>query len=204
MSNTVIDTDLSALFGIDISQSDDQAPVSVMCGKCNGKGKFISYSGAGCRELLCVCGIRHRPFAGVALQADDCTKCVGSGEYSPGRPCFACNGTGKVGAEVTAAITVERIEQAFAAARNNGVKSPKLRLVDFVFSRAPDTGRNAGSIYVKGSGGTYLGKVTASVFRPVRECDDATTKAGCRRRGRSGQSRNRLRAADRIMFLLWS
>ena len=50
-------------------------------------------------------------------------------------------------------------------------KRPKLRLDAFQFSRAPDTGKNAGSIYVK-QGEEYLGKVTAGRFLPVRECGD--------------------------------
>lgn len=43
----------------------------------------------------------------------------------------------------------------------------------FVFSRAPDTGRNAGAIYVK-ENGEYLGKVTADQFYPTFSCDDTT------------------------------
>ena len=69
------------------------------------------------------------------------------------------------------AIDVSKIEVAFAAARSNGIKRPKLRLGTFMFSRAPDTGKNAGSIYVK-EGEQYLGKVTDGQFLPVRECGD--------------------------------
>ena len=78
-------------------------------------------------------------------------------------------------AQASDAISVEKIETAFAAARGNGIKSPKLRLGEFMFSRAPDHGRNAGSIYVK-RGEQYLGKVTAGQFYACRDCDDDTRK----------------------------
>jgi Family of unknown function (DUF6011) len=110
-----------------------------------------------------------------------CVKCHGRGNFIgyTGRivgQCFACDGTGlrpiegpKAGAE----ITVDAIAQSFAAAHLSGIKRPKLRLDTFVFSRAPDTGRNAGSIYVTESG-QYLGKVTEGRFYGARECDDPT------------------------------
>lgn len=62
------------------------------------------------------------------------------------------------------AITVEAIEVAFANARGEGIKRPKLRLADFVFSPAPATGKNAGALYVKSNGGDYLGKVQGGRF----------------------------------------
>ncbi len=74
-------------------------------------------------------------------------------------------------AQETKSIDVARIEQAFATARSNKIKSPKLRLAEFVFSRAPDNGKNAGSIYVK-KGDEYLGKIAASQFFPIRTCPD--------------------------------
>ena len=111
-----------------------------------------------------------------------CVKCHGRGNFISsftGRvvgKCFACEGTGlrpveepKAGAE----ITVDAIMQSFAAAHAHGIKRPKLRLDSFVFSRAPDTGRNAGSIYITEQGG-YLGKVTEGRFYASRECDDPT------------------------------
>lgn len=112
-----------------------------------------------------------------------CEKCNGSGKFIgyTGRvvgPCFACKGKG-VKETITKptgnSINVSKIAVAFSKAFSNGVKRPKLRLGDFIFSRAPDTGRNAGSIYVK-KGTLYLGKVTDGEFFPVRDCDDATTK----------------------------
>jgi hypothetical protein len=68
------------------------------------------------------------------------------------------------------AINVEKIEHAFEAAISNGLKWPKLRLDSFVFSPAPDSGKNAGSIYVK-EDGEYLGKITNGKFYAVRTCD---------------------------------
>ena len=109
-----------------------------------------------------------------------CAKCNGRGNFIgyTGRvvgKCFTCNGSGLRAddARPNTEINVGAIETAFATATSNGIKRPKLRLASFVFSRAPDTGRNAGSIYVK-QGQEYLGKVSAGRFYPVRTCDDAT------------------------------
>ena len=110
-----------------------------------------------------------------------CLKCKGRGNFvaHSGRivgKCFTCDGTGlrpAPGTQGDAAITVEAIATAFAAAFQHGIKRPELRLDTFVFSRAPDHGRNAGSIYVTEDGG-YIGKVTEGRFYPTRECDDPT------------------------------
>jgi len=71
------------------------------------------------------------------------------------------------------AVTVEvsRIKEAFDTATSNGLKHPKLRLRDFVFSLAPATGVNAGAIYVK-EGETYLGKIVEGKLIRSRDCDD--------------------------------
>ena len=100
-----------------------------------------------------------------------CIKCLGSGSWRPGRPCFACDGTGRE--PVLSALDVSAIAAAFASAREAGIKSPKLRLDTFIFSRAPDTGANAGAIYVK-QDGEYLGKVANGLFRPTLACEPAT------------------------------
>jgi hypothetical protein len=60
-----------------------------------------------------------------------------------------------------------RISLAFRTAVGNGLKKPKMRLGDFLFSHQ-NSGRNAGSVYVK-EGETYLGKITDEKFYPVRE-----------------------------------
>lgn len=73
------------------------------------------------------------------------------------------------------ACSVAAIETAFAAARADGIKRPLLRLAGFRFSPAPDTGRNAGAIYVKATaGGAYLGKIAGGKFVKGFECDTPT------------------------------
>ena len=168
------DTDLAELFGLEMDSGVDStiAPVGVICPKCNGRGNFIGYTGRVVGKCFSCAGTGLAATAGIDVVPGTCTKCAGSGEWRPGRPCFGCNGTGK---EVTAeAINVSAIAKAFAAARGNGIKSPKLRLAEFTFSRAPDTGKNAGSIYVKDKRGEYLGKVSDGQFRVSVACDGPT------------------------------
>jgi len=175
MAGHLSGVDLSHLFGIDLVDSGVTPPARVSCAKCGGSGKFRTRSG----KLVGSCfacngsGLEHVvPIA----KPGQCEKCAGSGEWRPGRPCFACNGTGKAKVVTPAvAIDVSAIATAFAKAQANSILRPKLRLADFLFSLAPLTGRNAGSIYVKRvSDDQYLGKVTAGQFHAVRECDDAT------------------------------
>jgi hypothetical protein len=60
---------------------------------------------------------------------------------------------------------------AFARAQASKLKSPKVRVGDIVFTLAKSSSANAGCLYVKTSGGTYLGKITpAAKFLKVREC----------------------------------
>jgi hypothetical protein len=175
MSTTLADTELSALFGIDLAESvSDLVDVAtIMCGKCHGTGKFIGRNGRALGPCFTCSGAGVARGAGVALQPGQCVKCVGTGEFSRGRPCFACHGTGR---EVEAApVTVTAIADAFAAAQANGIARPKLRLDDFVFSLAPATGRNAGAIYVKiKSTSDYLGKIADGKFHRAIACDDPT------------------------------
>ena len=171
----IADTDLSALFGIDL---DGAAPAStdmakVVCAKCHGRGNFVSYSGRVVGQCFACTGtgLSAEALAPTDLPPGTCIKCFGSGSWRPGRRCFACDGTGRE--PVLSALDVSAIATAFAAARGAGIKSPKLRLDTFVFSRAPDTGHNAGAIYVK-QDGEYLGKVTDGLFRPTLACEPAT------------------------------
>lgn len=168
-------TDLSALFGIDIDTGNTEltVPAGLLCGKCKGRGTFVGYSGKTIGKCFTCDGTGLERTAGVEIKAGDCAKCMGSGEWRPGRSCFACNGTGRENAIEELKINVGAIETAFKAAHDSGIKRPRLRLSDFVFSRAPDHGKNAGSIYVK-RGEEYLGKVTAGLFQPVGSCDAAT------------------------------
>jgi hypothetical protein len=73
------------------------------------------------------------------------------------------------------AITVAKIEAAINTAIERGIKRPILRLASFKFSPAPVTGKNAGAIYVKSTGGEYLGKVQGGVFkRSFATCTEVT------------------------------
>jgi ribosomal protein L9 len=82
---------------------------------------------------------------------------------------------------VAAAPTLEigKIEQAFQTAKDKGIKRPKMRLDSFVFSPAPESGKNAGAIYVKAKDeeGTYLGKIMQGKFLRSRECDQERESA---------------------------
>ncbi len=146
------DLDVASLFGLEMDTGADASAGAgassisgIVCGKCKGKGKFVSYTG----------------------------RIVGN--------CFACDGSGiarSVAPVLSAPVDVSAIVTAFEAARGNGIKTPKLRLDGFVFSRAPDHGRNAGALYVKRKGGgdegSYLGKIAGGAFFPSRDCDEAT------------------------------
>lgn len=66
----------------------------------------------------------------------------------------------KTKAENAPSLSLEPIEVAFRKAQDAGIARPKLRLGEFTFSPAPMTGKNPGAIYVNGSEGTYLGKVS--------------------------------------------
>ncbi len=176
-SKILSECDLSGLFDIELDVSEETPPSAqpVFCGKCRGKGKFFSYSGRAVGPCFACNGSGLDRMACVKVKEGDCVKCGGTGAWRPGRPCFACNSTGKIQAQVSADINVSAIIKAFAAAHDNGIKSPKLRLDSFVFSRAPDTGKNAGAIYAKmAKGGEYLGKIVDGKFFPIRECDAET------------------------------
>jgi hypothetical protein len=171
-SKIFAECDLSEMFGIEIAPAKvSDTPATVLCGKCKGKGKFISYSGRVVGPCFTCNGSGLSHMACLTAKEGDCDKCGGSGEWRPGRPCFACNGKGKP--KIAAEINVTAIATAFEAANSNGIKRPKLRLDTFTFSRAPDAGKNAGSIYVK-EGAKYIGKVSAGKFHPTMACDDPT------------------------------
>jgi hypothetical protein len=169
--------DLEALFGLDIDTGQDVTPAmiaGIVCGKCKGSAKFVGRNGKVLGPCFACNGEGVSRSACVTLTADDCVKCAGSGEWRPGMSCFGCKGTGSNHPTNSAVIDVSAIATAFNAAYVAGIKRPKLRLDTFTFSRAPDTGHNAGSIYVK-SGDEYLGKVTNGAFHPAQTCDAETT-----------------------------
>lgn len=65
-------------------------------------------------------------------------------------------------------VDLAAIRALFQTAHANGHKRPKYRAEDLVISRAPDNGRNAGALYVCGTGDDYVGKITADdIFRPT-------------------------------------
>jgi len=66
-------------------------------------------------------------------------------------------------------VTVEAIEVAFKAARDAGIKWPRLRLDTFIFSPAGANSANAGAVYIK-EGETYLGKVLNGKLFRSRDC----------------------------------
>ena len=93
------------------------------------------------------------------------------------RKCAVADGERKVKwaaekAQATAAaptVSVEAIEVAFAKAKESGIRYPRLRLDDFVFTPAPATGKNAGAVYIK-TGDQYLGKILGGKLFATREC----------------------------------
>jgi hypothetical protein len=74
------------------------------------------------------------------------------------------------------AVDITPIQAAFERAKAKGLKHPKMYLlggdVKLCFSRAPDSGKNAGAVYVKESttDGTYLGKIQGGKFFSSRDC----------------------------------
>lgn len=69
-------------------------------------------------------------------------------------------------------VSLGAVERAFYNARQAGIRRPKLTLGDLKLAPAPETGRNAGAIYVT-SGEQYLGKVAGGKFLRSRDCSDA-------------------------------
>jgi hypothetical protein len=68
-------------------------------------------------------------------------------------------------------VDLAPIRAMFETARGNGYKTPIYRAAGLVISRAPDTGKNPGALYVKtAEGDEYLGKIlgTAYAGKPAR------------------------------------
>lgn len=70
------------------------------------------------------------------------------------------------------AVDAAALRAAFDKASASGLKRPKLRLDTVVVSKAPDNGKNPGSLYVKAIDGTYLGKVTGAGFHRSAACEE--------------------------------
>lgn len=84
----------------------------------------------------------------------------------------------KAAEKAAGAVTVSlaTIETMFNAAREKGLKKLAYRAHGLVVSPAAATGKNPGAIYVKTSGGEYLGKVTGGKFLATSAASD-TQKA---------------------------
>lgn len=77
-----------------------------------------------------------------------------------------------------AVIELASVSRAFDHARAAGLKAPRLRLPEFVFSLATTNSFNVGMIYVKAKDGTYLGKITKhGAFFPSRCCEESHKEA---------------------------
>lgn len=66
----------------------------------------------------------------------------------------------------TGEVSVETIEAMFQKAKDNGLKRPKFLTERLVIALAPDTGKNAGALYVK-CDGTYAGKIQNGRLHPL-------------------------------------
>lgn len=109
-----------------------------------------------------------------------CERCDGGGQFigRNGRaigPCFACKGTGRKARPTVAGPVVndEALRAAFDKLRASGLKRISLRMQGFKVKPAPETGRNAGALYVT-EGETYLGKIVRGVFDCTAACSGAT------------------------------
>ena len=69
-------------------------------------------------------------------------------------------------------IDLSNVKKIFDKA-HEAIKSPKFRVDNMVLSRAPDSGVNAGAIYVKVDG-EYAGKVTGGYWLPCKGSPEGT------------------------------
>ena len=76
-----------------------------------------------------------------------------------------------------AVLNLAPVFERFKIAQSKGIKRPKMNVIDFQFSLAPEHGRNAGHLYVK-SGEQYVGKVSGEgEFFRAREISDDQVEA---------------------------
>ena len=64
-------------------------------------------------------------------------------------------------------VDVTKLTVAFNNAHQKGLKHPKIKLDDYTISRAPDSGKNPGALYIK-AGDEYLGKVQDNRLQLMR------------------------------------
>jgi hypothetical protein len=67
-------------------------------------------------------------------------------------------------------VDASKIVAAFEQAKAKGLKYIQMQFKGLRMSRAPDSGKNPGAIYVKTHEAQYLGKIMNGVFSPSREC----------------------------------
>jgi hypothetical protein len=80
--------------------------------------------------------------------------------------------------EASTEIDLSAIKAMFEKAFRSGKRRPTYRAEGVVISRAPDHGKNAGSLYIKTAGDDYQGKITPEmVFRPNHSAAPETTAA---------------------------
>lgn len=69
-------------------------------------------------------------------------------------------------------VESDKLMSALSAAKASGLKKPKLRYDGFAVSMAPEHGKNAGALYLKGDnahGGAYLGKIIGGKLYASRD-----------------------------------
>lgn len=80
-------------------------------------------------------------------------------------------------AKAAPTVDLSAIRTMFDTALGNGLKRPTYRAEGIVIARAPDTGKNAGHLYVK-AGAIYQGKITPEdKFLAVKEAEPTTLTA---------------------------
>jgi len=69
-------------------------------------------------------------------------------------------------------VDLSKIKEMFETAMGNGLKRPTLRVDNLIISRAPDSGVNAGALYVKvkqSGENAYAGKLKDGKWFPIRD-----------------------------------
>lgn len=72
-------------------------------------------------------------------------------------------------AKASSEVDLTPIRAMFETAVGNGYKRPSYRAEGLVISRAPDSGRNPGALYVKNENDVYGGKVMGTTFSPSQD-----------------------------------
>lgn len=119
----------------------------VACGKCKGTGRFTGYTG---RDM------------------GECFACKGRGKSLPAGARAALDDARAV------QVSDDALRAAFDKLRASGLKRISLRMQGFKVTPAAETSKNPGALYVKDSGGEYLGKIIGGKFLRMDCCEPAT------------------------------